>query len=466
MVLTLISPSPVSQSEGNDGDTIYRYTLRLSESYAGTITVAYQFGSGNSTANADDFSNFTNNLSLVFAPGETEKTIELRIKGDTAFEPDETFVYSLFQLSFDPGIPVNSFDESSFISTSIAGTILNDDSPNTPPVANPDTISTVKNKVINIAVATLLANDTDANSDPLKITGVSSATGGTAVFNNNGTPNISADDYITFTPTTGFTGTASFNYTLSDGQANTIGAVTVNVTNTPPVAVADKVDTQQNTPITIKTADLLANDTDDNGDPLKITGVSSATGGTVVLNDNGTPTNYSDDTISFTAADDFTGNASFSYTLSDGQNTTTGNVTVAVAGVTGRNLSGGNGSDTLHGGLGKDTLSGGNGNDTLNGGAGADILNGNNGDDLLNGGAGNDTLTGGNGADRFVIATGAGTDTITDFKKGPDLIALSGGLSFSDLSFSGNDILYNGNKLATLTGINTTTLTASNFTTV
>lgn len=44
--------------------------------------------------------------------------------------------------------------------------------------------------------------------------------------------------------------------------------------------------------------------------------------------------------------------------------------------------------------------------DTLIGGGGADVLDG---------GAGNDTLTGGGGADTFVLRSGGGSDTITDF---------------------------------------------------
>ena len=43
---------------------------------------------------------------------------------------------------------------------------------------------------------------------------------------------------------------------------------------------------------------------------------------------------------------------------------------------------------------------------------------------------------------------------------------LSGGVGFNDLTFSGNDILYNSEVLATLTGVDTTTLTSSDFTTV
>ena len=130
-------------------------------------------------------------------------------------------------------------------------------------------------------------------------------------------------------------------------------------------------------------------------------------------------------------------------------------------------INGGNQKDTLTGGAGDDTISGGNGADELFGLAGDDILGGDNGPDLLNGGPGNDTLTGGNGPDVFVLAEGEGTDTITDFSN-PDSIGLSGGIGFNDLSFSGEDIILTSSNevLATLTGVDTTTLTEADFTTV
>jgi lysophospholipase L1-like esterase len=103
--------------------------------------------------------------------------------------------------------------------------------------------------------------------------------------------------------------------------------------------------------------------------------------------------------------------------------------------------------------------------DHLIGDAGANSIDGNSGDDLIDGGAGNDTLTGGAGADRFVLKSGAGTDTITDFATGVDRIALSG-LTFNQLAFSGNSISSNGETLAILSGIDTTTLTEAHFVSV
>jgi Ca2+-binding RTX toxin-like protein len=265
--------------------------------------------------------------------------------------------------------------------------------------------------------------------------------------------------------------------------ANTVSnnvSVLLNTTtsNNPPVAGNDTVTANQNTALTIPVATLLANDSDPDGNPLSITAVSNAVNGTISLNDNGTAANGADDFVVFTPTSGFSGDASFNYTLSDGQGATaSGTVTVAV----GINLDGGNNNDNLQGTPGNDILTGNNAQDTLSGGAGNDSLTGGNGDDQLFGGDGRDTLLGGNGQDRlfggkgddiltgnngsdtFVLASNSGTDTITDFSFGNDRIGLSNGLTFADLSFAGNEILVGGQTLAILTGFDTTTLTQGNF---
>ncbi|WP_299548485.1 calcium-binding protein [uncultured Tateyamaria sp.] len=89
----------------------------------------------------------------------------------------------------------------------------------------------------------------------------------------------------------------------------------------------------------------------------------------------------------------------------------------------------GAGNDTIQGGGGDDRFFGENGNDLVNGGLGNDTLGGGNGSDTLNGGAGSDTLTGAAGADTFVFdATDAvdGTDLVTDFALGIDVIEMAG----------------------------------------
>ncbi|MEB3278558.1 MAG: calcium-binding protein [Lyngbya sp.] len=128
------------------------------------------------------------------------------------------------------------------------------------------------------------------------------------------------------------------------------------------------------------------------------------------------------------------------------------------------------GDDTINGGTGDDHIGGKGGNDQLYGDAGNDSIWGDDGDDLIRGGLGDDTLTGddfsgGRGSDTFILAVGEGTDTIADFEAGVDFIGLEG-LTFADLTFTGNSILFNGETLATLNGIDTTTLTEDDFTAI
>ncbi len=61
---------------------------------------------------------------------------------------------------------------------------------------------------------------------------------GTAVVDNNGTPTVGNDDFIRYTPPTGFTGEALIVYRISDGQGTTATAtatVRVGPVNDPPV---------------------------------------------------------------------------------------------------------------------------------------------------------------------------------------------------------------------------------------
>ncbi|MGF1989381.1 MAG: Ig-like domain-containing protein, partial [Nostoc sp. ZfuVER08] len=323
------------------------------------------------------------------------------------------------------------------------------------------------------------------------------------------------------TPNDPDNGTISIKVTAKDtlhASANTTFNLTVTPVNDAPVAGDDSATANQNTPLTLLATNLLANDTDVDSSTLSITAVSNAVNGSVTLNSSGN--------VVFTPTAGFTGNGSFNYTLSDGNGgTDVATVTVAVGtnlngtnnndnlnGTSGNDiinglnaqdtisgnagddcLVGDNGDDKLYGGTGNDKLYGGNGQDTLYGDAGNDRLEGDNGDDKLYGGDGNDSLIGGNGqdllvggagndfldgdkgddnltggtgSDIFVLEKAAGRETITDFSLGEgDKIGLSG-LSFSQLSFSGNQISLGNQTLAVLTGFNTTTLTQSNFVSV
>ncbi|MCD9542596.1 Ig-like domain-containing protein, partial [Photobacterium carnosum] len=89
---------------------------------------------------------------------------------------------------------------------------------------------------------------------------------------------------------------------------------------------------------------------------------------------------------------------------------------------------------------GNDHLSGGKGHDILIGDGGNDTLNGGLGNDLLDGGFGNDNLIGGEGKDTFLWSENnfgtdvkPATDTIMDFEKGIDSIALGDSLQVKNI---------------------------------
>ncbi|HYD37833.1 MAG TPA: cadherin-like domain-containing protein, partial [Allosphingosinicella sp.] len=90
--------------------------------------------------------------------------------------------------------------------------------------------SIVGNTPITFTAAQLLGNDIDPDGAEvnLVISGVSNAANGAIVDNGNGT--------YTFTPTTGFTGTASFQYTITDEQGRaSVSTGVVSFTVTDPV---------------------------------------------------------------------------------------------------------------------------------------------------------------------------------------------------------------------------------------
>ncbi|TCK08772.1 Ig-like domain-containing protein [Marinobacterium mangrovicola] len=186
---------------------------------------------------------------------------------------------------------------------------------NTAPVAVNDNSSASYETPVTINV---LANDTDADGDTLTITSVSGVNG-SAVINANGS--------ITFTPASGFSGTESFSYTISDGQSSDSATVSVSVAAAPvsaneaPVATDDRASTDSSSPVVIA---VLGNDSDPDGDNLSVVSVAEGGKGAVKINADGT--------LTFTPAKNFKNFDTFSYTISDGSLTASANVTVSLSG--------------------------------------------------------------------------------------------------------------------------------------
>ncbi len=94
---------------------------------------------------------------------------------------------------------------------------------NTPPVAGLDTLGTSANTAVDAPVVKLLANDTDADGDPLTL-----VTAGP--LSTNGAVVALKGEYVTYSPPKDFIGEDRFTYVITDGQgSNGQGTVVVTI---------------------------------------------------------------------------------------------------------------------------------------------------------------------------------------------------------------------------------------------
>src|SRR6185503_10507593 len=93
-------------------------TVSLSPSSGNTVTVDYTTADVTASAGSDYVAT---SGQLNFAPGETSKTINVTINGDTLVEPDETFRVNLSNATGGASIAPPGFG---------TGTIKNVDTPN------------------------------------------------------------------------------------------------------------------------------------------------------------------------------------------------------------------------------------------------------------------------------------------------------------------------------------------------
>ncbi len=171
---------------------------------------------------------------------------------------------------------------------------------NDAPVAQADQVATDEDTVVTVNV---LANDVDVDGDVLTVTDYGQAAHGEVVYNQDGT--------FTYTPAADYHGDDAFSYTVSDGNGGTHSTtvnLTVNSVNDAPVAQGDQATTNEDTAIV--TVNVLANDTDIEGDTLTVIDYGQAGHGEVVYNQDGT--------FTYTPAADYHGDDAFTYTVSDG----------------------------------------------------------------------------------------------------------------------------------------------------
>ncbi|MEQ1611897.1 MAG: tandem-95 repeat protein, partial [Hyphomicrobiaceae bacterium] len=186
------------------------------------------------------------------------------------------------------------------------------------PEANADVVRGIEDTPLEIAPSLLIANDVDPEGHELVLTGVLNARHGSVSFDGVN---------IVFTPDANYDGKASFDYTVTDAvRGVSVGSVTVEVasTNHAPIAATDIFEGVEDTPFIFRPADLVANDSDPDGDAYTFVGLSTlSTGGRIL--------ELTDGRYEFVPNENVNGPVSFNYTITDGRKTTTGAFTFDLA---------------------------------------------------------------------------------------------------------------------------------------
>jgi VCBS repeat-containing protein len=244
-----------------------------------------------------------NPLTAIQVSGPSHGTLSLNANGSFTYTPNanyngaDSFTYRANDGSLNSNIAT----------VSITVSPVND-----APVAGDDSAITSVGVAVSVPV---LGNDSDPDGDTLT---VASFTQGS-----HGAVTTGAGGALIYTPTANFTGTDTFNYTVSDGLGGTDTAtvtVTVLPANRPPVAVDDNASTPEDVAVSIL---VLGNDSDPDGDTLTVASFTQGSHGAVTTGAGGA--------LIFTPAANFSGADSFSYTISDGRggtDTATVNVTI------------------------------------------------------------------------------------------------------------------------------------------
>ena len=409
---------------GYAGPASFTYTVSDGRGGVSTATVSLivaQPPNGLPTAGADNGLNVAFNSpanidkSLLLANDSdpdgdalTIATVQDAINGTASLDADGDVIFTPAAGYSGPASFTYTVSDGRGGTSTATVSLVVEPAPNRSPAATADTAPNATfNTPATIVRSTLLANDTDPDGDTLTISSVQSGANGTVALDANGD--------VVFTPAAGYSGPASFTYTVSDGRGGTSTATVNLVVDAPANGAPNAVDDQGfsvsgGVPLLISRSWLLANDSDPDADSLSITSVQGASSGTVQINANGD--------ILYRPVQGVSGPASFTYTVSDGRGgTDTATVTIDLLAY-----------------------------NVINGSAAGEAINGAAAAERIIAQAGNDTVTGGGGNDVFVFNLGDGQDSLRDGGGNLDFDVLEFGAGISESSIivsqvNGSDVL-------------------------
>ncbi len=315
-------------------------TFTVSLDHATTAPVSFDYATSDGSANSSDYESTSG--SLTIPAGSTEVTITVPITDDLYSEGDETFTVTLSNVSDNvdltgsdlegvgtiqdsgsgAGIDVPSAEDTVYAVLSGDADVTEGDSA-TYTVSlfdeNGDSVVVSEPTDVTITFTSGTAEAGDYAETPVTVTiqpGDSRATVDVATFED-----VDLDDETFAAAISNVEDTGEF-------EAITVGAessveTTIIDSDTVPVAVDDAITTVEDTVFT-SIVDLDANDTDIDGDNLSVIPgtFSTAQGGTIQI--------AADGSYTYTPAADFNGVDSVDYTVTDGNFTDVGTLTITV----------------------------------------------------------------------------------------------------------------------------------------
>ena len=223
---------------------------------------------------------------------------------------------------------------------------------NAPAVAVIDSLAALMNTPLVLTAPGLLANDTPGvpaativsfGAGSLLGPVTMNVAGATVTFGTGGSLRVSADGSVAFTPSTGFSGSFTFQYRLQNAAGASDATVVIDV-GLPPTAVDDGYATAMNVALTVNPPGVLTND--NTGFPPSVVvsfgggsltgtvtsfaagqgvafGIGGFLGGFVRLNANGS--------LSFTPPTGYTGTFTILYRISNGIGTSDATISITVS---------------------------------------------------------------------------------------------------------------------------------------
>ena len=253
----------VTHTEGDAGGTTYTFTVTKAGTTALSSTVDYASADGTATTGDNDYA--ATSGTLTFLSGDTTKTFDVTVNGDTKNEADETFLVNL-----------SGATDATISDTQGVGTIANDD------------------PVPSIGVDDQILGEGDAGTSTMTFhVSLSNPSGQTVTVDyttNDGTATIADSDYVA----------ASGTLTFTPGQTSKPVGVTINGDTKKEADQDFTLDLSNPTNATISDASGVGTITNDDPVPdASIADASLAEGdaGTATLSFDVTLSHPSDDTV-------------------------------------------------------------------------------------------------------------------------------------------------------------------------